>query len=372
MTDAPLITVAIHTMHYACSLKNLLEKEGLKVTLQNVNLSNPEIAAGVRVRIRETDLPVALRIIENKEIFDASESASDNIQPNILVPVDFSERTMQACMAAFRLANAHNATITLLNSFVDPIYSRRSQLSDALTFDNDSAHDKATDMAMAEAEKNMSELELNLVSKIKTGEISPAKFTHEIREGIPEEIINQYARDKRPLLIVMGTRESNSKARELVGSVTAEVLDTCRFPVFTIPEICGNDFPDRVRNIIFFSNFDQQDILAVDALFRLLPANFYKVFLIKLPSKKYTGDIADSLNRLKEYCAAHYPAHEFHADSISLDSADDDFNRIISDYNIDLIAVPNKRKNVFARFFNPGVAHRLLFQSDIAMLSLPI
>lgn len=46
MTDAPLITVAIHTMHYACSLKNLLEKEGLKVTLQNVNLSNPEIAAG--------------------------------------------------------------------------------------------------------------------------------------------------------------------------------------------------------------------------------------------------------------------------------------------------------------------------------------
>lgn len=72
MTDAPLITVAIHTMHYACSLKNLLEKEGLKVTLQNVNLSNPEIAAGVRVRIRETDLPVALRIIENKEIFDAS------------------------------------------------------------------------------------------------------------------------------------------------------------------------------------------------------------------------------------------------------------------------------------------------------------
>ena len=67
MTDTPLITVAIHTMHYACSLKNLLEKEGLKVTLQNVNLSNPEIAAGVRVRIRETDLPVALRIIENKE-----------------------------------------------------------------------------------------------------------------------------------------------------------------------------------------------------------------------------------------------------------------------------------------------------------------
>ncbi len=372
MPDSPLITLAIHTLHYACSLKALLEKEGVSVTLQNVNLSNPEIAAGVRIRIHESDLPVALRIIENKELFIEADSESDASQPEILVPVDFSQRTMRACMAAFKLAKTHNAGITLLNSFVDPIYGRRSQLNDSLSFDNDTAHDKATDKAKTDADAEMVSMEQSLVSMIKTGEIPPAKFRHEIREGIPEDVINQYARANHPVVIVMGTRKSNSKTRELVGSVTAEVLDTCRYPVFTVPDKTTTTDPDDIENILFFSNFDQQDILAIDTMFRLMPTRFYKVFLVKLPSKKFAGDVTDALCRLKEYCAAHYPGHEFLIDSISLDSADEDFDRIIADYDVDLIVVPNKKKNVFARFFNPGVAHRLLFQSDIAMLSIPI
>jgi len=372
MSDSPLITVAIHTLHYACSIKALLEKEGVRVTLQNVNLSNPEIAAGVRIRIHESDLPVALRILENKELFIDSINETDSSQPLILIPVDFSQRAVNSCIAAFKLAQTQNATITLLNTFLDPIYSRRSQLNDSLNFDNDSIHDKATAEAETEAHSLMSVFEQNLVEMIKKGDIPPVKFTHEIRKGIPEDIINQYARENHPVIIVMGTRKSDSKARTLIGSITAEVLDTCRFPVLTIPDKTATTNPDNIENILFFSNFDQQDILAIDSMFRILPAKFYKIYLVKIPSKKFTGDITDPLNRLKNYCNSHYSGNEFIIDNISLDSADDDFNRIITDYEIDLIAVPNKKKNVFARFFNPGVAHRLLYQSDIAMLSIPI
>ena len=64
-----LITVAIHTYDRAIELKNLLEKEGIEVLLQNVNLEHPTVSSGVRVRIHENDLPLALRIIEHREIF---------------------------------------------------------------------------------------------------------------------------------------------------------------------------------------------------------------------------------------------------------------------------------------------------------------
>lgn len=366
-----LITLAIHTLRYACSLKELLEKEGVSATLQNVNLENPQLSAGIRVRIKESDLPVALRIIENPEIFSDEFKDEEDI-PHVLLPTDFSTHSIKATKLAFQFASNHCATIRLLHSFVDPIYSKRSQLNDNLNFDNDSVHDKETERELSEAEVSMNRYESGIVARIKSGEIPPVKFRHIISEGVPEDVINQYARQHHPMLIVMGTRDAGAKARELVGSVTAEVLDTCRFPIMTIPQSVKLDSVNDINNILFFSNFDQQDILAIDTLFRLLPQKALKIHLVKLPSKKFTGDTQAPLEKLRSYCQAHYPINEFVIDNLSLDEAETDFDRVMKEGDIDLIAVPNKKKNVFARFFNPGVAHRLLFQADTPMMVIPI
>ena len=70
------ITVAIHTFDRALALRSLLESEGIEVMLQNVNLTDPAVASGVRVRIHESDLPLALRIIENTDVFSSDSLAS--------------------------------------------------------------------------------------------------------------------------------------------------------------------------------------------------------------------------------------------------------------------------------------------------------
>lgn len=371
MTDK-LITIAIHTLRHAVALKSLLEREGVKVTFQNVDLENPRYSAGVRVRIHESDLPVALRIIENPEIFPPVLQVEPSEQRIILVPFDFSPHSVKAAKIAIVFAYAHRASVKFLYSFLDPVYSKRSQLNDSLTFDNDEAHDKASNIEKHDAETRFEEFENELAGLIKNGQIPPANFSHFIAEGVPEEVINNYARDNHPILIVMGTREANAKARELVGSVTAEVLDTCRYPVITVPSSIEITNRTEVKNIMFFSNFDQQDILAIDTLLRLLPKKFYNFCLVKLPSKKFSGDVTGPLNRLKEYCEKHYAGHTFCIDTMRLDTAEDDFHRIMQNHDIELIAVPNKKKNMVARFFNPGVAHRLLFQSDIPMMVIPI
>lgn len=370
--EEKLITVAIHTMRYACALKSLLEREGVKATLQNVNLSNPDISAGVRVRIHESDLPVALRIIENPEVFSIDKEQHDDAVATILMPTDFSEYSKKACKVAFNLADTHASSIKLIHAFLDPIYSRRSQLNDNLNFDNDAAHDMASDNELRAAEIKMSEFESELIGMIKSGDIPAVRFSHDICEGIPEDVINQHARDEQPLMIVMGTRDAGDKARDLVGSVAAEVLDTCRFPVLTVPESAALHPKCEVEHVMFFSNFDQQDILAIDTMLRLLPPRAISVCFVKIPSKKFDGDSEQSLLRLKTYCEKHYPIHTFTLDTMEIVSVEDDFHRLMSENRIDMICVPNKKKNVFARFFNPGVAHRLLFQTDIPMLVIPI
>ncbi|MCX6307658.1 MAG: universal stress protein, partial [Bacteroidia bacterium] len=46
-----LVTVAIHTYERAIVLKGILESKGIEVCLHNVNLIQPIVSAGVRVRI---------------------------------------------------------------------------------------------------------------------------------------------------------------------------------------------------------------------------------------------------------------------------------------------------------------------------------
>ncbi len=371
MTDR-LITVAIHTFDRATVLKHLLEHEGVNVTLQNVNLTNPTISAGVRVRIHEDDLPIALRIIENQELFNQAISNNNNDQhQQILVPIDFSECSIRACDVAFRLAWMHKVSIVLLHTFDDPAFTTR-QLDASLTFEPRSDEADSRIIAVNEARRLMDLFSSQIKTKIKAGEIPAVKFSTEMREGLPEETINQYAKEHSPLLIVMGTRGADKIGRDLVGSVTAEVLDTCRYPVFTVPDtIDTNDSPD-FKNVIFFSNLDQEDILALDALFRLLPNQNLNVTLVKLPTKKHINIANEALNALVEYCSKHYPTHHFVADSISINSIDKDYSRIIKESGVELIAVPNKKKNIFARLFNPGLAHRLLFHTDRPMMVIPV
>lgn len=372
MSDDRLITVAIHTYDRAIVLKNLLEREGVAVTLQNVNLNQPVISSGVRVRIHESDLPLALRLIENQEIFTTSSPTSENQQQTILVPVDFSAYSTKAAEMAIWFASKHSASIVLLHSYIDPMYTSRLQLSDQFSYDALSEDILNKTAIENEAKNRMDSFCAELLSKMKSGDFPAVKFSSEIVEGVPEEVINQYAKDRKPMLIVMGTRGADTKERELVGSVTAEVLDTCRYPVFTMPDSVEISDPSELSNVVFFSNFDQEDILALDELFHLLPIKGLNVTLVAIPGHRKASLSSESLNALGTYCTEHYPQQHFAIDTISLNSIEEDFARISKQSHVRLIAVPNKKKNILARLFNPGIAHRLLFHSDIPMMVLPV
>ncbi len=378
MDSNRLITVAIHTYDKAHQLKNILECEGVKVVLQNVNLSSPVVSSGVRVRINESDLPLALRVIENIEIFAPSAlKECPGSGAVVLVPVDFSEYSTQACRIAFHIAQSHKASIHLLHTYIDPIVSGRAalQLSDTMTFDDgfDASMQIQEDHTLQEiALQKLKAFESTLRESIKDGVIPPVKFTSEVSEGLPEEVIDDYASRTHPLLIVMGTRGADVKNRELVGSVTAEVLDSCRSTVFTVPESTRFKSLNELHRVVYFASSKQEDILALDALYRLFPDLSLDMTLVNLPSKKISISESDSSRHLLEYCKKNYPAYTFNVAPLTLSNPIDDFNKIESDNPIDLVVVPNKRKNIFARLFNPSLAHKLLFHSDIPMMSIPI
>ena len=366
------ITLAIHTYNNAQELRAILEAEGVEVKLQNVNLDNPEVSAGVRVRILEKDLPFALRIVENPEIFKDVASPDAQCRHEVFVPVDFSPNSIKACKYAFSIADRHGSRIFLLHSYVAPYMENSLQLSQTLSYDDPVADSQELHDIRAISNDRMRDFEKTLREMIKRGELPPVKFSSQVIEGLPEDAIVKVAKDRCPIIIVMGTRGAGAKSRELVGSVTAEVLDSCRFPIFTVPDIPHDNNPERLPHIMMFVNLDQEDFIALDALHRLLPQKVSaKVALVKLdksPARANNSAFAALLG----YAEQHYPQCHFSVSVTSIESLLDHFSTSAPSALPDLIVVQNKKKNVFARLFNPGIAHRLLFHSDIPMMVIPV
>ena len=160
----------------------------------------------------------------------------------------------------------------------------------------------------------------------------------------------------------------------MIGSVTAEVLDEGRFTVLTVPEPLPLEASLNPSNILFFSNLNQDDILAIDALYRLFGNSEASVTIVHIPKKKRFSDTSadKALRRLSEYCRNNFRHYHFVSVPICQADGDKEFAELHRTHNFDLIVVPNRKRNAFSRLFNPGLAHKILFQTDIPMLIIPV
>lgn len=370
-----LITVAIHTYDKAIALRAMLEAEGIRVTLQNVNLEQPEVSSGVRVRIDENDLPLALRVIENPEIFSGAHTPgiAEAIMPHtVVVPTDFSEYSYNAARVAVLFAAAHKVDVTFLHSYIDPHVSGNLQLSDDLTYEI--AGSEAVEQIISNANGLMAKFTDRLRQEMKTGDLPVVRFNRLVVEGVPEDAIIDFAKDRPPYIVVMGTRSVSTKEKDMIGSVTAEVLDKGRFSVLTIPDNDVISFDNKPRNILFFSNLDQEDILAMDTVYRYFSHAHSRVTIVHIPARhRFTDKMAGrAALALSDYCSRKFEHYTFENIPVSPKNAVAELEKLQSERDIDLIVVPNRRKNAFTRMFNPGIAHRLLFHADTPMLVIPV
>lgn len=368
-----LITVAIHTYDRAVALKNLLEKEGIETVLQNVNLEEPTVSSGVRVRIHEHDLALALRVIENMDIFVAREMSENSHDNVILVPVDFNDRTMNAVRVAFELAHIHSLDIRFVHTFIDPRPSVNVQLTASLNYEMGDS--KFRRQLEATAKTRMSHFADRVREMLKAGLLPLVKFSTMVIEGVPEDAIVDYTKDHPPYMIVMGTRCAAQKEADMIGSVASEVLDKCRCSVLTIPETAALDIDKNLHNIVFLSNLDQEDILALDTMARIFDDVTATVRIVPVQGRKRFFEMRntrESAEHLLQYCQRNFNRFNFEIQNLDLDG---DINRLslLTEHNdINLIVLPHKQKNVFSRFFNPGMAHKILQSTDIPMLVIRV
>lgn len=365
--DDKLVTVAIHTYEKAHILKSILESEGIPAVIHGIKMIEPVSPGNVRVRIRESDLPDALRVIEHVNFSDVADER-ELAEPlrEVLVPVDFSDYSFMACEFGFKLARDLDCRVKLLHAFFTPFYPASIPFGDSFTLqatDKDIYHD-----VRAKMEQEMNQLAEKIEKKIAIGQIPDVVYKTVLVEGLPEEEIIDYSRKMQPTAIVMGTRGKNAKELDLIGSVTAEVMEGSKTPVFAIPEGAKVKNLSEMKQIVFLTNFREREFKAFEIMMKFLSPYPIKVFLAHIAKKEDVWNEI-KLSGIQKYLAERYPQlqteYKLIDQNVGLEEALETF---VLENKIDMISLSSSRRNIFARMFNPGIARRMLFHSDTPIL----
>lgn len=371
MSDDNLITLAIHTRERALAISRILEQSGIPVTLEDVDATGGKESIGVRVKIPSSDLPLALHISENEvlRLSNILEMKMMGVSNTLLIPIDFSPKSLTACSVAFGFARTLGLHPVILHVYTASGFP--GQLDSSDDFDGEITDVEMIDAIGKQARGRMKDFARKINSAKERGELPEIKFSTVLREGVPDDVIRTYVKEHRPALVVMATRGKDQKESELIGSVTAEVLDSCRVPVFAVPDNYSDSPIEAIRRVTFLCNLDDLDIIAMDTFVRIFSYRAMEVLLTPI-SDKGAADINRRLKGMADYFTAHYPEMQFTPMNVSLKSFRADLEREVEKRHIQGIVVPNKKKNVFSRLFNPGIAHRILFERDVPLLAIPV
>lgn len=360
-----LVTLAILTYEKAQILKNVLSTEGIETYIHNVNQIQPVVSSGVRLRIRESDLPRALKITESSAWLseDVLGGKSPNIEKSnkVLIPIDFSNYSMKACEFGFNFAQNVDAEVVLLHVYFTPVYTTSLPYGDVFNYpltDDNNVKD-----IIRKVHLDLNVLSEKVKEKIKSGDFPNIKFSCVLREGIPEEEILRYAKEICPQIIIMGTRGKDQKDIDLIGSVTAEVIERTHIPVLAIPENTSFNQLADAKHFAFITNFDQRDLIAFDSFMESLKSFKFSVSLIHLSE---TDDAWNEikLGGIKEYFQRQYSSLNIHYDIVKNDDLLSSLDSYIKTNNIDIIALASYKRNLFSRLFNPSIARKMIFHSD--------
>ncbi len=375
METDKLVTLAILTYAKAQILKNVLENEGIETYIHNVNQIQPIISSGVRLRIKESDLPRALKITESS-VWLAEDVVGDKVpsieqekQNKVLIPVDFSTYSIKACEFGFNFASHFNSEVVLLHVYFSPIYASSLPYGDVFSYSvTDEENLKSV---LQKVHTDLNSLSDRIQKKIDSNELPAVKFSCILREGIPEEEILRYTKEQKPKIIIMGTRGKSQKDLDLIGSVTAEVIERSKTNVLAIPENTLLKNFSQAKKVAFLTNFDQRDLLAFDSFIKDLDSFKFSIDLIHLSDSKDTWNEI-KLAGIQEYFHKQYPHIDIQYNIVLIGDFLSSLDHYINENHIDILTLTTYKRNLFFRMFNPSIARKMIFHSDTPLFVINI
>ncbi len=363
-----IITLATVTYEKAQLIQTLLENDGVDCFLENVNLIQGAISSGVKVNINEADFEKGIQIFDRIRVSDFESKNSDLLHfendIRILVPIDFSEYSEKAIDIALDWAAKITGELTLLNCYYSPS-ANPINYSDTTVYDVNM--DEVALNLQSESKEKMKACKERVERRIKHENIQGVKVNTIIQGGVAEYEILDYCHSANPTMVVMGTRGADKKVVDLIGSVTAEIIEMAKVPILAVPEKFDYKGLEAIGRVGYLAIFEEPDYKSIVRLHKILAPLDVKIVCAHISK---TSDLEKNKVMMKDLETY---VHEKIDKTIKFVlREDEDFwvgiERFIQEEEIDILSFTTYKRNLITRILNPSVAKKMLFHSTTPLL----
>ncbi len=361
-----IITVGHFTWSRALLLQIILQDSGVDCFLVAKDSMDPK--GNVDIRVKQANLELAMKIIRSSALDAglAKDNAIKRIKSlrRILVPVDFSGISFNACRFAVSMAEKYRAEVKLVHVYYNPAidvspyadhYSYQLKLSDSLR----------------EIEKSARESMLHLEHKVRMWcikqKINQVHISGKLLNGFNADEIVKFSEIYRPAIIIMGTRGLTRDNFKAFGQVANKVIDNAIVPVLALPAGSVRNMND-IKAMMYATDFDSSDYNVLNRLVQMLLPFGIKLHCVHICKAQKKPWDALMLDELKQHLSIEYKDTNIVFDNIVCADEINGIETYIRENNIDALAVTTHKRNILEKLFMPSFSQKIYSETGKPLL----
>lgn len=256
----------------------------------------------------------------------------------VIVPVDFSETSLNAARYAVQLLTGHYG----VNMILHHVYDKASEA--------DGASEKLEQLKTELREKGIVKIEI---------------FSEEGADFIIE--LEKLARHRQADLIIMGITGRSAIGQTFIGSNTLKMVEKKVCPVLIIPP--DTTYQD-IKNVLLTSDFKNVSSATPSVPIKKVLKTFHpNLHIINVDSEHYvalTEEYQAEREKLKQMFSDFNPEFYF----LGLYDVDEAINRFAEDKNVDFIVVIHKEHTILSKLFVKSHTKKLAYHSSVPVLAV--
>lgn len=281
----------------------------------------------------------------------------------ILIPKDFSIQSENASKYAVALCSTFRAELVIANAFLVPEEAETaSRVAWPLVGYETLKQQSTTDLELFVQKLGnfVKRKNLNLVSNI----------DFESRSGSVLDVTYELVQEKMIDLVVMGMVGAGFLPQIVFGSNCRTMIERATFPVLYIP---GNTKFKVIEQIAFATDLDLSDIKNIKNMLDLLGCPHVQIRLIHISKKEYRPGSKEDISVeefLKEF-KLNIENVDVVYDAVSYIDIEDGLQSLISDLEIDVLAMVHRHHSFINRLFHGSHTQKISRLAQVPLLVLP-
>jgi nucleotide-binding universal stress UspA family protein len=284
----------------------------------------------------------------------------------IIVPVDYSEYSIQACRYAAKIAKKANANINLFHAFYSPAFDL-IELTGGLHTQQQLRAD-VTEKLIDTETKEMNSFIEKLFEFQEFKDLDKSSVFKDINAGLAKDEIISFAERLKPGMVVMGTRGVDKKSTSILGSITEAAIKRLKVPVMAIPEDYIFLGEENLRKIVYLTDYDESDFVSIKKLMQ-----FSQLFNMSIHCV-HIGPRVDKWEKLKMEGFKEYFKNAYKNESIECHILEnkpdllDAIDNYVQENKINVIALTHRKRKLLESVFRPSITKKIFYHTEIPLL----